>query len=107
MLFLHNYFIKVRGLRPVLEDELDSIQFLQEIDCKINVIGTKRDFAPGKELLIYRIAQEAIHNITKHAKATKISISLNYESDIFTMSIEDNGVAEFKRQMQHYVNLII
>ena len=88
---LNSDFIKVRGLVPVLEDELESIKFSQEIDCKIKITGTPEVFDPGKSLLMYRIAQEAIHNITKHADGSAICISLNYDPIVFTMSIKDNG----------------
>jgi two-component system NarL family sensor kinase len=100
---LNSDFIKERGLVSVLEDELESIKFSQEIDCKINITGGKADFDPGKELLIYRIAQEAIHNITKHAKASKITIALSYDPDIFTMSIADDGVG-FEKQRIYELN---
>ncbi|CAF3320606.1 unnamed protein product [Rotaria sp. Silwood2] len=43
------------------------------------------------ELVLFRIAQEALNNIIKHAEATKINIHLNYTSDLFTMEITDNG----------------
>jgi two-component system, NarL family, sensor kinase len=41
----------------------------------------------------YRIAQEAMQNILKHAKASKIDISLHYEPEKFIMEIYDNGIA--------------
>jgi signal transduction histidine kinase len=41
--------------------------------------------------VLFRIAQEAINNIIKHAQATVIDIYLNYGINLFTMVITDNG----------------
>ncbi len=56
------------------------------------VEGEHATLRPEKELLIYRIAQEAMHNSTKHSKATDLVITLTYAPDSFTMSVADNGV---------------
>ena len=100
---LNSDFIKIKGLEAVLDDELESIRFLQVIDCKIDVTGKRYPLDPEKALLIYRIAQEAIHNITKHAHASKILITLDYDSDIFSMSIADNGKG-FEKQKIYELN---
>ncbi len=89
---LNSGFIKANGLISVLEEELECINISKELQCKIEVVGDHKAFDPKKELLIYRIAQEAIHNITKHAKASQLCIKLNYERDDFSMSISDNGI---------------
>jgi PAS domain S-box-containing protein len=41
---------------------------------------------------IYRIAQESLHNIVKHARASRIDISLNCEDGFVTLELQDNGV---------------
>ncbi|MEM1137380.1 MAG: histidine kinase [Bacteroidota bacterium] len=43
------------------------------------------------EVNIYRISQEAINNAVKHAKAALISVGIYHNSDIFEVSVEDNG----------------
>ena len=89
---LNSGFIKANGLISVLEEELECINISKELQCKIDVVGDHKAFDPEKELLIYRIAQEAIHNITKHAKATKLCITLTYDPNTFIMTVCDNGV---------------
>jgi PAS domain S-box-containing protein len=44
------------------------------------------------EVNLYRIAQEALNNIAKHAKATNVSVSLQKPEDKIVMIIEDDGV---------------
>ncbi len=43
------------------------------------------------ENVLYRIAQEAIHNITKHADAQDVSVTLTHDQDVVTLRVEDNG----------------
>lgn len=44
------------------------------------------------ELLIYRIVQEAVNNILKHAKATEAIVQLSINDTILSLTIEDNGI---------------
>lgn len=44
------------------------------------------------QLNLYRILQEQLRNISKHAKATEILIDVTVNNDQFTMSITDNGI---------------
>lgn len=46
---------------------------------------------PHKEIILFRIVQEALNNITKHAAATRVQINLSYEEDILKILIQDNG----------------
>ena len=43
------------------------------------------------ELVLFRIAQEALNNIVKHAGASEINIQLHYDSVLLAMTINDNG----------------
>ncbi|WP_202552441.1 sensor histidine kinase [Ginsengibacter hankyongi] len=45
----------------------------------------------GLKLVIYRIIQEQLNNILKHAEATEIAIDLKYENGRISLAIEDNG----------------
>ena len=44
------------------------------------------------ETTLYRIAQEALTNVAKHAQATRASIQLHFDEHEITLSINDNGV---------------
>lgn len=47
---------------------------------------------PAVEEALYRIAQEALHNIVKHAKASKVDIRLQLEDDLLLLQVQDDGV---------------
>jgi signal transduction histidine kinase len=44
-----------------------------------------------RELLIFRIIQEAFNNIIKHAKATETVLTLDYNATGLTITVRDNG----------------
>lgn len=46
----------------------------------------------GRAIHIYRIAQEALNNIAKHAQATAVEVRLDFDDDRLRLAIEDNGV---------------
>jgi len=89
---LNSDYVKVRGLCDILLKDAEHITVAKNIVCKLKVKGESRTLCPEKELLIYRIAQEAINNSVRHAEATSINILLVYQQDTFTMRISDNGI---------------
>lgn len=89
---LNSDFIKRLGLTEVLRKEIEYISLSKNISCTFEVAGDPVGLPPEKEVLIYRIAQEAIHNTLKHAKATKLDILLSYEPTKFVLTISDNGI---------------
>ena len=88
---LNSDYIQARGLGEILSRELNYISVSKKIDCNIHVEGIYRPLPPDKELLIYRIAQEALHNTIKYAGASSIDIILHYEDAKFRIEIADNG----------------
>jgi signal transduction histidine kinase len=48
-------------------------------------------FNPAVEIGLYRIAQEAVNNATKHANASRISVSLNWRGEQLQLRVHDDG----------------
>ncbi|MEI6059836.1 MAG: sensor histidine kinase [Bacteroidota bacterium] len=53
--------------------------------------GSVDRISKKSQIYIYRIAQEALNNITKHARATEVSMKLVRENNIVTLEVTDNG----------------
>lgn len=51
-----------------------------------------RDLSPGAALCIYRIAQEALGNVTKYSKANKVEVRLTRADSRVCLSVSDDGV---------------
>ena len=60
--------------------------------CDIKVVGVPYNLGRASDLALYRIAQETLNNIWKHAQANRISIELSYGAEGFRMLISDDGV---------------
>lgn len=81
------------GLPLALENLADSVTRLQGIECTFVCRGRLCDVDETRGMHLYRIAQEAINNATKHGKPEHISLSLTGDSGASTtLSITDNGV---------------
>jgi signal transduction histidine kinase len=55
------------------------------------VTGKPRALPAAVELAAYRIVQEAITNIVRHAQATRAAVTLGYGEDVLSVTIEDDG----------------
>ncbi len=58
------------------------------------VEGTERPLAPGVELCAYRVVQEALTNVLKHAPGASAQVRLRYEPHQVTVSVTDDGDGE-------------
>ncbi|MBC7920156.1 MAG: sensor histidine kinase [Ferruginibacter sp.] len=88
---LNTEYISHQKLSESLQFELDLIQKSGLYETNLRVDGAERPFDPQKQLIIFRIAQEILNNIIKHARARRIAIVLNYRPDSLNVSIEDDG----------------
>ena len=80
-----------RGLTLALADELDSFERRTGIACTLKSEHDAR-LEPEIETVLYRVVQEALTNVAKHAKARKVSVSLGADDDRVDMQVQDDGV---------------
>lgn len=57
----------------------------------VQVSGEPRRFNAVAELAIYRLLQELLHNIIKHAEASSVTICLSWQESLLMIAIEDDG----------------
>jgi signal transduction histidine kinase len=57
----------------------------------MKVKGTQRRFPPEIELVVFRIAQEALRNVWKHSGAAKARLALEFRDDKAVLTVEDEG----------------
>jgi len=89
------------ALRPALLDKfgvMSSLRILARemkadygLKCAIKMTGTEVYLSRESELTMYRIVQEALHNVTKHSKATEVTIGIDFGSRATKVDIVDNG----------------
>jgi two-component system, NarL family, sensor kinase len=79
------------GLKRSIEMQMGYIQRGGKFNTHLEVNGEPIIFDETKEIILFRIVQEAINNIIRHSIATDIRILLFYEKDYLKIVIQDNG----------------
>lgn len=88
-------------LRPIILEDLGLVPALRALikpdggeaawNAALRVQGLSAQLDPDLELALYRIAQESLSNIRKHADANSVLVSLVLDSEKLTVSIQDDG----------------
>lgn len=99
----------ISDLRPAMLknlDLVDSIEWLARdfkkrtgIKLFLSICNIPDNFCEQLSLEIFRIVQEALTNVIRHAKATRLTINMNEEKNDLTLIIKDNGRGISKEQM--------
>jgi len=62
------------------------------IDLDLKVVGVPRQLKPGIDVAVFRVLQEALNNIRKHAKARRVVMVLDFSGPHVRGMVEDDGV---------------
>ena len=81
------------GLREALEDAIGSWgQRHPEIACRVHLEGHLDELGERVNITVFRIVQECLNNVVKHARATQIEISvIRQETGCLDVLVRDNG----------------
>jgi two-component system, NarL family, sensor kinase len=79
------------GIEAAVRNELSLLEHTGKYKITIETLGDDYMLHPQKEIVAFRIIQEAIHNIIKHAEASIIKVHFNYLPETLTVTIIDNG----------------
>jgi len=79
------------GLLVALQWITDNLTNRYMLSSSVEVVGTPRRLSPHTELVLFRIAQEALNNVRKHSRATKAQVRLEFSPEKVSLSITDNG----------------
>jgi signal transduction histidine kinase len=79
------------GLIPALHAYSKSLAERKKLKIQLTAFGGVEALGSAKRTVLYRVAQEALTNIARHAHATEVSMSISQISDSIRMEISDNG----------------
>ncbi len=79
------------GLVPAIELAVEQMRARVSGGARLQVAGTPRRLEPSVELALFRIAQEALHNVEKHAGATTVAVDLEFTPGGVRLIISDDG----------------
>ena len=91
------------GLRPDMLDDLGIVPTLQwyvsevalnapDVRIDFEAIGLQKRLPSSVELVLYRVCQESLTNVMKHAHADQVKILLTYSHPKVILSVKDNGI---------------
>jgi two-component system sensor histidine kinase DegS len=79
-------------LIPALTNYLKSYETQAHIKADFSVTGDEQILFPRTKIFLFRIIQEALSNVQKHAKASRVSIRLEIDLEKLRVAITDNGI---------------
>lgn len=79
------------GLVVTVERYAKQLMTNHDIKVYVKYNKEKENVLPVINLSLYRVVQEACHNVIKHANASRIDINISYERDNLAISIQDDG----------------
>jgi two-component system sensor histidine kinase UhpB len=80
------------GLVPALETQIRRFGDQHGIEAALHTGGDPEDFGDDQQLVVYRVVQEALANVAKHASASRVGLTLSYMDDVVTLDVRDDGV---------------
>lgn len=80
------------GITAALKHLLEDLRKYQEVTISEDIDDIRDLFSPQTEINLFRVFQEALHNIVKHAQATRISVTIKRHDDRVNFSIKDDGI---------------
>jgi len=98
---LHPGMLEHLGLLEALRSRCDEVANESGARCRVVVPDDWRDVPDGVALCLYRVAQEALRNVLKHAAARNVLVSLDQRNGVVSMRVTDDGrgfAAEKKQQ---------
>ncbi len=84
------------GLIAAIRKEAKDFAKNTGVKARVAVSEDVGRLAPEPEAAIYRVVQEALHNVAKHAKATTVNVQMDRTNDVVHLLIEDDGQGMMK-----------
>ncbi|MBC8506477.1 MAG: hypothetical protein H8D34_16570 [Chloroflexi bacterium] len=91
----------IRAMRPLYLEDLGLVAALEMLARETSTTesfalefqhkGLERRLPPETELALYRIAQEGLSNVIRHAQAQNAALTIHYDHEQVTLTIEDDG----------------
>jgi len=80
------------GLSAALRWYAGRIQEHASISIRVDITGEEKDLDEAMKITVFRIIQESLNNIIKHAQASHVNIHLSYEARNVRIDVWDNGI---------------
>jgi two-component system sensor histidine kinase UhpB len=79
------------GLLPAIESHVRRFAQQTGIETDLETCGEAARLEPDQEIAVYRIAQEALTNVARHAEASHVAVALASNGDGIALTVRDDG----------------
>jgi PAS domain S-box-containing protein len=79
------------GLSAAIEWQANEFAARTGIKCEVNLPGEDLELDRDRSTALFRILQESLTNVVRHAQATKVEIDLRHQAGQIVLSVRDNG----------------
>jgi signal transduction histidine kinase len=79
------------GLVPALQNQVRQFEELSGVEAKFDIEGKRRRLQPELETVLFRIGQEALNNVAKHANAAAAELRLSFNKHCVKLTVRDDG----------------
>jgi two-component system, NarL family, sensor histidine kinase UhpB len=79
------------GLWAALEWQAAEFKSRMKIETAFSLKGAEKEVEPNRATALFRMVQEALNNVAKHAQATEVSVTATTSDDNIIITIRDNG----------------
>ncbi len=83
--------LESEGLLAALREMTGNVRTVSKVTCTLDVDAPLPPIGPSVATQLYRVAQEAVNNAVKHAKATRIAVELSTSDDQLKLTVRDDG----------------
>lgn len=88
---LHPHLLKRLGLKTAIESTLERAFSAREIEWQADVDDLPDHVEAEREITLYRVIQESLNNILKHADASEVMLTLEVKKKEIIVNIKDDG----------------
>lgn len=88
------------GLEESARKEIERLDRIKGIEATLEILGNEFEIDARDVVILFRIIQESLNNLIKHAKASQVSLSLDYETQKLLITLRDNGVGFSPNEVQ-------
>jgi signal transduction histidine kinase len=81
-----------QGLTESLRELVGTVRATHGVDAAMKIIGVPYALEAAAEDTLFRVVLEALTNVARHARASRLSVRLRYEPDKVRVTIQDDGV---------------
>ena len=97
--------LEEKGLAAALNDYTLLFGAREHILVYLDVQGNDALLTPSIAEALYRVAQEALHNVARHARATRVDVQLKCLAEQATLTLSDNGIGFHPNQARRGLGL--